>query len=65
MHGFWVYDQNIVNAETFAADLHITEPDEIAIYLRIFGEMAKIAQYGSEARSIILRVQAEWSGDAP
>lgn len=54
-HGFWIFDEEAVSVETFAAELRITEPTEIALYLRIFDDLSKVARYGTEARAVIQR----------
>lgn len=55
-HGFWIYDDRLVLVETFAADLRLTQPTEIALYERIFDQMAAAAVYGAEARRVIAHV---------
>ncbi len=51
--GFWIYDESRVLIETPAAELAITQPREIGVYLRTFAELAAMAVYGSRARDLI------------
>src|SRR5258708_29578487 len=53
--GFWIFDESRVLIETPAAELAITQPRQIAIYLRTFAELAAMAVYGSQARELINR----------
>ncbi|SDU17111.1 helix-turn-helix domain-containing protein [Jiangella alkaliphila] len=59
VHGFWLFDKQLVRAETFTAELHITDSTELQAYARIFSELAGAAAYGAEARALITRVMAE------
>ncbi len=52
-HGFWIFDSNFVLVETAAAELKLTQDDEIGLYRRIFAELAGIAVYGPEARHLL------------
>jgi transcriptional regulator with XRE-family HTH domain len=57
--GFWIFDESRVLIETPAAELAITQPREIAIYLRTFTELAAMAVYGSHARKLIDQASAD------
>ena len=54
-HGFWIYDDRLVTAETVTAELHLTQPEDVAHYRRVFDAISGVAQYDREARQIILR----------
>ncbi|MER5646036.1 helix-turn-helix transcriptional regulator [Streptosporangium sp. NPDC002524] len=56
LHGFHILEGHTVLVETFAAELTLTQPSEIEIYVKIFDSLAGIARYGREAREVILRV---------
>jgi transcriptional regulator with XRE-family HTH domain len=58
--GFWIFDESRVLIETPAAELAITQPRQIAIYLRTFAELAAMAVYGSQARELINRAIADF-----
>lgn len=57
--GFWIFDESRVLIETPAAELAITQPRDIAVYLRTFNELAAMALYGSRARELISRAAAD------
>lgn len=57
--GFWIFDESRVLIETPAAELAITQPRDIAVYLRTFNELAAVALYGSRARELISRAAAD------
>lgn len=56
LQGFWIRDDRLVQIETSAAELRLTQPDEIALYGRVFDQMAAAAVYGAEARRVIAQV---------
>jgi transcriptional regulator with XRE-family HTH domain len=58
--GFWIFDESRVLVETPAAELAITRPREIAVYLRTFKELAAMAVYRSRARELISRAAADF-----
>lgn len=58
--GFWMFDESRVLVETPAAELAITQPREIAVYLRTFNELAAMAVYGDRARELIGRAAADF-----
>ncbi|MFF7991600.1 helix-turn-helix domain-containing protein [Kitasatospora xanthocidica] len=53
VESFTVYDDAQVNVELVSAHLTITQPAEISEYGQAFSELAGIAVYGAEARSLI------------
>ncbi|MEU6480569.1 helix-turn-helix transcriptional regulator [Streptomyces sp. NPDC047017] len=52
---FHIYDDRLVSVELVSARVRITQPAEIALYLRAFEQLRGMAVYGAEARSLILR----------
>lgn len=63
-HGFWVYDDQLVQFESYSAEINLRQPQEIELYTGIFERLAAVASYGSEARAIISRVMHELAGEA-
>ncbi|MEV5717297.1 helix-turn-helix transcriptional regulator [Amycolatopsis mediterranei] len=63
-HGFWVYDDQLVQFESYSAEINLRQPQEIELYTGIFEHLAAVASYGSEARAIISRVMHELAGEA-
>lgn len=59
LHGFTIYDNTTVVAETITASLTLSEPSEVERYVAVFAEYAKMACYGAEARALMTRVMAE------
>jgi hypothetical protein len=55
LHGFWIYDDTLVRAETFAAELTLVQPQELLLYSKIFHRLAGAAAYGASARSLVTR----------
>ncbi|MEV1006039.1 DUF5753 domain-containing protein [Streptomyces sp. NPDC049881] len=53
IEGFWVFDRNRVLVELVTAEVTITQPREIAVYLRSFTALAEMAVYGKAARRCI------------
>ncbi|RZS36358.1 hypothetical protein EV193_10739 [Herbihabitans rhizosphaerae] len=64
-HGFWIYDDHKVIVETFSAGLNLAQPQEIELYGSIFEELAAIASYGREARSLITKAVDHVSAQLP
>lgn len=58
-HGFWIYDDQLVQFESYSAEINLRQPQEIELYASIFGHLAAVASYGGEARAIISRVMRE------
>ena len=59
LHGFFIYDQQAVHVENFTAALKLTQPAEIEAYVKIFDQLAAVAQHGAEARALITRALAD------
>jgi transcriptional regulator with XRE-family HTH domain len=55
LHGYWFYDDTLVRAETFAAELTLVQPQELLLYSKIFHRLAGAAAYGASARSLVTR----------
>ena len=51
--GFVVFDDARVHVELLSAQVTVTAPGEIALYLRAFSALAEIAVYGAPARALI------------
>lgn len=50
-----MYDDTLVSVELVSARVKVTQPSEIALYLKTFEQMRSIAVYGTEARALILK----------
>ncbi|MFJ4768639.1 helix-turn-helix domain-containing protein [Streptomyces uncialis] len=52
---FDVHDDTLVSVELLSAEVNVTQPSEIALYLKAFEELRGMAVYGAEARALIVR----------
>lgn len=50
---FTVFDDARVHIELLAAQVTVTAPGEVIVYLRAFDQLRRLAVYGSEARALI------------
>ncbi|MGW0537794.1 helix-turn-helix domain-containing protein [Streptomyces sp. NPDC003032] len=55
VEGFWIYDSAQVNIELVTGYLTIKQSAEVAVYAETFGELADLAVYGAEARSLLAK----------
>jgi transcriptional regulator with XRE-family HTH domain len=53
--GFLIFDSEMVQAETVSAELTVTQPQEIALYVRRFELLCQSAVHGRETRGLIRR----------
>lgn len=58
-HSFDLFDDRLVLVETLNAELAIREPDDIALYARVFDLYWDAALHGSEATQLITRIALE------
>ncbi|WP_254711042.1 DUF5753 domain-containing protein [Streptomyces lunaelactis] len=52
---FNMYDDTLVSVELLSAQVDITQPSEIALYLKAFEELRTMAVYGQSARALIVK----------
>ncbi|MEU7367519.1 helix-turn-helix domain-containing protein [Streptomyces hygroscopicus] len=52
---FDVHDDTLVSVELLSAEVNVTQPSEIAMYLKAFEQLRGMAVYGTEARALILK----------
>nr|WSZ96579.1 helix-turn-helix transcriptional regulator [Streptomyces sp. NBC_00857] len=53
LEGFVIYDEAQVRVETLSADMNITRPGEVIVYLRAFRKLSEMAVYGKAAKALI------------
>ncbi|MFE7393968.1 DUF5753 domain-containing protein [Streptomyces sp. NPDC057582] len=58
LEGFLAFDDKQVQVETLTANITVTSPSEVGLYLRAFERLSKMAVYGAAARSLILEAAA-------
>jgi|SRR5881409_780274 len=52
---FHVYDDALVSVEFLSAEVNITQPSEIVLYLKAFEQLQSMAVYGAAARVLIVK----------
>lgn len=53
LEGFLAFDNAQIQVETLSADITITRPTEVSLYLRAFERLSDMAVHGAEARGMI------------
>ncbi len=53
LEAFYLFDDRRVSVELLTAAVNLTAPSEIATYTKAFSELATIAVYGQQARTVI------------
>lgn len=53
LEGFTLFDDTLVHVELLSARVLVTQPREVALYSKAFGEFAAMAVYGKHARALI------------
>ena len=61
--GFWIFDNRVVQLETYSAAITVTQPREIAMYAKVFEHYSGRARYGQEARDLISEAIADLAGN--
>jgi transcriptional regulator with XRE-family HTH domain len=52
---FHIYDDTLASVELVSAQVNITSPDEIALYVKAFDQLREAAVYGAQARELIVK----------
>ncbi|MGA4841226.1 helix-turn-helix domain-containing protein [Streptomyces sp. G45] len=52
---FDVHDDTLVSVELVSAEVNVTQPSEIALYVKAFERLRSMAVYGAEARQLVVR----------
>ncbi|MFD7505805.1 helix-turn-helix domain-containing protein [Streptomyces sp. NPDC059850] len=53
LEAFYLFDDHQVSVELLTAAVNVSAPSEIAVYANAFSQLAEIAVYGSDARTLI------------
>lgn len=56
IHGYLVIDDRLVAVENIAAEIIITDPDEVAVYSTLTDRLWSAAVEGDDARALLARV---------
>jgi hypothetical protein len=65
LHPFWIFDDRLVQIETWSAELNLTGRREVELYEQVFERHARAAAYGTAARQVVAEVLAELSATLP
>lgn len=60
LNSFVVFDDRLVTVETYATELLLRDPGDVALYQRTFQKLKECAEHESKARSVVRRVQADY-----
>ncbi|MGY9066955.1 helix-turn-helix domain-containing protein [Streptomyces sp. CAS3] len=52
---FDLHDDTLVSVELVSAEVNITQPSEVALYVKAFEQLRSMAVYGAEARALIVK----------
>ena len=52
---FDVHDDTLVSVELLSAEVNVTQPSEIALYMKAFEQLRSMAVYGADARALIVK----------
>ncbi|MGI5518621.1 helix-turn-helix domain-containing protein [Streptomyces sp. CA-106131] len=52
---FDVHDDTLVSVELLCAEVNVTQPSEIALYVKAFEQLRSMAVYGAQARALIVK----------
>lgn len=57
-HGFWIFDERLVIAETVNAEMWLEDSADVALYAKVWDEFNGAAVFNRQARRLIARAQA-------
>ncbi|SDT29770.1 Transcriptional regulator, contains XRE-family HTH domain [Streptomyces sp. TLI_053] len=61
-NGFWIYDERLVIVEDWHAELWLEQPENVALYTRVWDTLADAAAFGSEAHRVLRRCRRALGG---
>ncbi len=62
LHGYQILDDRLARIELEHAVVTVTDPHDIAVYLRLFETMSQAAEFGQDARSRLASIGSSLSG---
>lgn len=62
LHGYQIFDDRLASIELEHAVVSVTDPSDIAKYLRLFRTMSQAAEFGQEARSRLVSISGSLNG---
>ncbi|HYR62015.1 MAG TPA: helix-turn-helix transcriptional regulator [Actinomycetota bacterium] len=64
LNPFAIFDDRLVSVETYANELLLRDPADLALYQLAFEKLDTCAEHGSKARSMVSRIQADYRASA-
>ena len=58
LEAFTIFDDERVHMELLSAQVTVTAPSEITLYVRAFEKLARLAVYGAQSRDLIAEALA-------
>ncbi|OKI09362.1 transcriptional regulator [Streptomyces sp. CB02923] len=55
---FMIFDEERAQVETLSAEINITSPSEVGVYLKAFDALQRMALYGDPARRLVISARA-------
>jgi hypothetical protein len=65
MHGFWIFDDELVLVETISAELMLREQDEIALHGNVFDTLGEAASFEDDMRLLVSGLLKELASRSP
>lgn len=56
-NGFWLYDDRLVIAEDWHAELWLDDADSVGVYRKVWHALSDSAVYGADAHRVIARAR--------
>lgn len=56
LHGFWIFDDALVQAETYMAELVLREPQQVQAYAAVFDDLWALGLHGQHATDLVATV---------
>ncbi len=60
LHGFWLFDEELVKVETVSTGVEVREPDQVALFVQVFDRLKAAAYGGDAARASLTRLIEDW-----
>lgn len=59
---FWIRDDSLVLVETYSAELALRDPEDVALYERVFGMLWEAADNGGDAQQVLTSAMQDMVG---
>jgi len=60
LHGFWIFDDELVSVETVHQRVEARDPSEVALYLHVFDQLKAAAHRNEAARALLTSAIEDW-----